>query len=184
MAGGRVEVGEVGGELVEGMGEGDLVIDATVGVAGAADATSEEETTKGTFGEEREGLGASPDGITGVEIMGTDGEGFALGAAMFEEESEVVIFTCGSDGIENTVGGFEAVGGPEQSTLGGPVEDGREERRERESELLGIMVRDGERDRYELETVAQRSELSGHGGEFGQGKPDFGWRAIGRQRRG
>jgi hypothetical protein len=92
MAGGRVEVSEVEGELIEGMGEGDLVIDATVRVAGAADATGEEEAAEGGFGKERQSLGAGPDGIASVEIVSTDGKGFALGAAVFEEESEVIVF--------------------------------------------------------------------------------------------
>ena len=93
MAGGRVEVGEVEGELVEGVGECDLVVDAAVGVAGAADATGDEETAEGRFGEERQSLGTGPDGIATIEIVGTDAEGFTLGAAVLEEKGEIVIFT-------------------------------------------------------------------------------------------
>jgi len=32
----------------------------------------------------------------------------------------------------------------------------------------------------EFEAVAQKGELGGHSGKFGEGEPDFGWGMIGR----
>jgi len=48
---------EVGGELFEGEGECEAVVEATGGVTGAMDVAGKEEATKGAFGEEGDALG-------------------------------------------------------------------------------------------------------------------------------
>ena len=95
-------VADLEGEF--GVVEGEAVIEATGGVAGAGDVAGVEEAAKGAFGEGSHALGTRPGGVGVIEIVGTDGEGGIVArAAEFEEGGERVLIVLNGGAGEGEV---------------------------------------------------------------------------------
>jgi len=166
---------EVGGELFEGEGEREAVVEATGGVAGAMDVAGEEETAKGAFGENGDALSTGPEDVGTVEFVGTDGEGGILAiAAEFEEGREIVLVILGGGTGKSEFGrGLEAVGGEEQGTLDGPGEDGWEGILKLGSEERGLLIGEFEGDGDKFNAGTKVGEGGREIGGIGCGEPEF-----------